>query len=128
MRTVPQILIDKSVFFKYLTETDTAEAKIASSLFRDALEGRAKLITSPLVIVELIVMLQLHHPKSRIGPILKGVIDLTDFPERDTCLRALYLWLDGDIEYTDAYSEVLRLDRQATGAKNPQRKRMSRSS
>ena len=110
MKPKRTLFLDKSIFLKYLTDADTQESELLSGIFRDGLNGRASLTTSPLVIVELIQILRLRHSKARITPALKTILDLVDFPERDTCLRALYIWEAEEIDYFDAYAQVVKSD------------------
>ena len=44
------LFVDTNVFLRFLTNDDPAKAKRAEILFRDALRGKVKLVTSLLVI------------------------------------------------------------------------------
>ncbi|MDZ4854875.1 MAG: hypothetical protein SGJ26_08480 [Nitrospirota bacterium] len=47
------LFADTNVFLRFLTNDAPAKAKRAKTLFRDALRGKIKLATSPLVIAEI---------------------------------------------------------------------------
>jgi predicted nucleic-acid-binding protein len=103
------LFLDKSVFSSYLTESDTPSAKAAASVFLDAVEGKVTLCTSPLVIVQLIWLFHnppYSYPKDRLQPIMQSILDIVDFPERDTCQKALNTWIKQDVDYVDAYNEI----------------------
>ncbi len=60
-RAWTSLFVDTNVFLRFLTNDDPAKAKRAETLFRDALRGKIKLVTSLLVIAEIIWTLESFH-------------------------------------------------------------------
>jgi len=51
---VAEVFVDTNVFLRFLTNDDAVKAARAGRLFRDAVNGRVSLRTSPLVIAEIV--------------------------------------------------------------------------
>jgi uncharacterized protein len=100
--------LDANIFLRFLTGTEAAHAKAAKDLFMQLEQRHAKLTTSPLVLFEVVFTLHSRRsynlPKDRIVPLLRPLIELLRIPERKLWFDAFGVWLEHDIDFTDAYN------------------------
>ncbi len=116
------IFVDTNVFLRFLTNDDPVKAERAGKLFSEAVNGRASLKTSPLVIAEIVWTLESFYGLST--PEVAGKVEKIlntpnlDCEESSRILRALDLYVHPNIDYSDAcnvfYMKELGLARIAT--------------
>ena len=104
------IFVDTNIFLRFLTRDEEKQYQACRKLFRQAQKGKIKLITSPLVVFELIWTLASYYqePKEKI---VEKILSLLEFPnleveQREIFLEALLLWQEKNIDFNDAFNFV----------------------
>ncbi len=105
-----RIFIDTNIFIRYLTADDPVKYERCRTLFKKALNGEIALLTSDMVIAELIWTLQSFYrvPKKDVVEKINIIIN-TPFifiPNRELLSEALLLYSRKNIDYIDAYNAV----------------------
>ncbi len=104
------LFVDTNVFLRFLTNDDPAKARRAELLFRDAVRGKKTLITSLLVIAEIIWTLESFYnlDKPDIASKVEKILNTPnlDCPEASVILPALDLYVHRNIDFVDAYHAV----------------------
>jgi len=102
--------IDTNIFLRFLTRDQEKQYQACRKLFFQAQKGKIKLITTSLVIFELIWTLISYYedPKEKV---VEKVLSLLDFPnlkvEHKTLLfEALLLWQRKNIDFNDAFNFI----------------------
>ncbi|MGH7146899.1 MAG: PIN domain-containing protein [Nitrospiraceae bacterium] len=100
--------VDTNVFLRFLTNDDPATAKRAETLFRDALRGKIRLVTSLLVITEIIRTLESFYKleKSDIAAKVEKILITPNLecPKTPLLFMALDLYVHANIDFVDAYN------------------------
>jgi len=100
--------IDTNIFLRYLTNDDPAKANRIERLFERAERENIMLITSHLVIAELVWTLESYYklkPLSIEELILKIInTSFIELPEEDLIIQALDLYVTQNIDFIDAYN------------------------
>ncbi len=103
--------IDTNVFLRYLTNDDPVKAKRAEALFRDAVQGKALLTTSLLVIAEIVWTLESFYQldKSGVAPRIEKILNTRNLecPGSTLIMMALDLYVQQNIDFIDAYHAYL---------------------
>jgi len=100
--------IDTNVFLRYFTRDDEKKAEEVLRLLQKVEKNEEKVITSPLVIFEVIFTLEKYYevPKKEILNLLQPILDLRglklDF--RDIFSLALILYSKKNISFADAFN------------------------
>jgi len=101
------LFVDTNVFLRFLTNDDPVRAKRAELLFRDAVRGKKTLITSLLVIAEIIWTLESFYDleKPDIASKVEKILNTPNLacPEVSVILTALDLYVHHNIDFIDAY-------------------------
>jgi predicted nucleic acid-binding protein len=102
-----ELFVDTNVFLRFLTADDPRKADRAQRLFRQAVEGKIKLNTSPLVIAEIIWTLESFYGLGK-PDIAAKVEKILNTPNLDCAdggliLHALALYAGANIDFIDAY-------------------------
>jgi predicted nucleic-acid-binding protein len=104
---VAELFVDTNVFLRFLTNDDPAKAKRAEALFKDAVEGTARLRTSLLVIAEIVWTLESFYGLEKQDVAEKVAIILNTpnlaCPEARVVRPALDLYVQENIDFIDAY-------------------------
>lgn len=108
----PKILfVDTNVFLRYLTSDDPVKAKKAKELFHRAVTGKVKLVTSLLVIAEIIWTLESFYKldKREIAVMVEKILNTPqlDCPETDLIFQALDFYAAKNVDFIDAYHAFL---------------------
>ncbi|GBD98110.1 tRNA(fMet)-specific endonuclease VapC [bacterium BMS3Abin07] len=102
--------IDTNIFLRYLTKDDPVKYDKCKAVFKKAIEGKAELATSEMVIAELIWTLLSYYKVPKADVIEKvSIIVGTEglhIPGKDIIADALVLYSRKNIDYIDAYNAV----------------------
>jgi predicted nucleic-acid-binding protein len=99
--------VDTNLFVRYLTNDDPRKAKAVENLLLEAKSGKIKLITSHLVIVELVWVLSSYYdqPNDIISDFLRAILHTEGLKieNSDTIEEALSIFEEENIDFVDAY-------------------------
>lgn len=102
--------VDTNIFLRYLTSDDLAKYERCRDLFRKAVDGKIRLLTSDMVIAELIWTLQSFYEVSKTEIIEKISVILSTpnliIPNAESIAEALIIYSRKNIDYIDAYNAV----------------------
>ncbi len=102
--------IDTNIFLRYLTKDDPEKYEHCLGLFKTALKGKTELITSNMVVAELIWTLLSFYKVPKLVVVEKvAIIAGTEYlfiPDKAIILEALMLYAKKNIDYIDAYKAV----------------------
>lgn len=102
--------VDTNIFLRYLTKDDLGKYAQCLELFKLVLAGKTELITSNMVIAELIWTLLSFYKTPK--PVVVEKISIlvgTDhlfIPDKEIIIEALILYGKKNIDYIDAYNAV----------------------
>jgi predicted nucleic acid-binding protein len=102
--------VDTNVFLRFLTKDDPATFERCRDLFRKGIEGEVILVTSGMVIAELIWTLLSYYkvPKAEVVEKMAVIIGTKgiDIPDRDIIAESLILFGRKNVDYIDAYNTM----------------------
>ena len=102
------LFVDTNVFLRFLTNDDPAKAKRAEALFQDAVRGKITLVTSLLVIAEIVWTLESFYKlkKQDIAAKLEKILNTPNLecPQAPLLFAALDLYVYENIDFIDAYN------------------------
>jgi predicted nucleic-acid-binding protein len=100
--------VDTNILLRFLTNDDAVKANRVLLLLKRVEEGKEKIITSPLVIFELIFTLDKFYKVSRddIAETVSAIIGLEGFAVefKTVFISALKLFADKNISFADAFN------------------------
>lgn len=100
--------LDTTIILRYLTRDDVDKAEKALDLLLRVERGEEKVITSPLVIFEIIFTLQKMYrvPRQKISELVLPIIFLRGLhlPDKEAYSRAFDLYITKNISFADAYN------------------------
>lgn len=103
-----KLFVDTNVFLRYLTNDDPLKADKAEAFFRNAIEGKLKLITSLLVIAEIVWTLESFYglAKSEITTKITTILNTPNLEvsEDERIFNALELYAQKNMDFIDAYN------------------------
>ena len=106
-----KVFIDTNIVLRYLTMDDPVQYPHCRNLFKKAQNGEMLLVTSTLVIAELIWTLASYYrvPKDQIIEKVSIIVgsDAIRIPDKDLIAEALLLYGRKNVDYVDAYNSVL---------------------
>ena len=112
-------LVDTNVFLRFLTNDVPEEADAAEALFRAAEAGRITLYANPLVIAEIVWVLESFYrlERARVTEAALAVATMPGLvlPGQDTVLLALKWYEERGVDYVDAYNAAWCIDRELDG-------------
>jgi len=124
------IFVDTNVFLRFLTNDDPAKAKRAETLFRDALRGKVQLVTSLLVIAEIVWTLESFYEleKPDIASKVEKILNTPNLycPEAPQLFMVLDLYVHTNIDFIDAYNAFHMKDQGLTEIVTYDRKHFAR--
>ncbi len=104
------VFVDTNIFIRYLTGDDPVKYENCKNLFRKTVEGKISLLTSSMVIAEIIWTLQSFYkvPKEEVIEKVAVIINTPNLyiPERNIISEALVIYSRKNIDYIDAYNAV----------------------
>ncbi|HLF87205.1 MAG TPA: PIN domain-containing protein [Nitrospiria bacterium] len=102
--------IDTNIFLRYLTRDDPSRYEKCREILKKGVEGKIGLVTSEMVIAELIWTLLSYYKVSKADIVEKiSVIVSTEnlyIPDKDIIMDAVILYSRKNIDYIDAYNAV----------------------
>ena len=102
--------IDTNIFLRYLTRDDPSRYEKCREILKKGVEGKIGLVTSGMVIAELIWTLLSYYKVSKADIVEKiSVIVSTEnlyIPDKDIIMDAVILYSRKNIDYIDAYNAV----------------------
>ncbi len=102
-----KLFVDTNVFLRFLTNDDPVKAKRAETLFRQAIKNQIHLITSILVIAEIIWTLEsfYHLSKADIASKVETILNTPNLfcSEADMVVMALDLYVQENMDFIDAF-------------------------
>lgn len=102
--------IDTNIFLRYLTRDDPLRYEKCREILKKGVEGKIGLVTSEMVIAELIWTLLSYYKVSKTDIVEKiSVIVSTEnlyIPDKDIIIDAVILYSRKNIDYIDAYNAV----------------------
>ncbi len=104
------VFVDTNIFLRYLTSDDPAKYERSRELFKKAVDGKIRLLTSEMVIAELIWTLQSFYkvPKAEVIEKISVVATTPNLiiPNSGIIAEALIVYSRKNIDYIDAYNAV----------------------
>jgi predicted nucleic-acid-binding protein len=105
--------VDTNIFLRYLTGDDPVKYIRCKEIFKKAVEGKLILVTSGLVIAELVWTLLSYYKVSKADMVEKISIIIStkglQIPDKDIIIDALLLFSRKNIDYIDAYNAVFMI-------------------
>jgi predicted nucleic acid-binding protein len=102
--------IDTNIFLRYLTRDDPLRYEKCREILKKGVEGKIGLVTSEMVIAELIWTLLSYYKVSKADIVEKiSVIVSTEnlyIPDKDIIIDAVILFSRKNIDYINAYNAV----------------------
>jgi len=108
--------IDTNLFIRYFTRDDEERAEAVLKLLKRVEKNEEKIITSPLVIFELVFTLGNYYkvPRREIKEIMQTVFNLRGLrlDYRDVFESALELYSQGNLSFADAFNACFMSKRE----------------
>ena len=108
--------IDTNLFIRYFTRDDEEKAEAVLKLLKRVEKNEEKIITSPLVIFELVFTLGSYYkvPRREIKEIMQPVFNLRGLrlDYRDVFESALELYSQGTLSFADAFNACFMSKRE----------------
>jgi predicted nucleic acid-binding protein len=102
--------VDTNVFLRYLTKDDLSKYERCREMFKKALQGEIGILTSGMVIAELIWTLLSYYkvPKAEVVEKVSVIVGTENLfvPDKDILADALVLYARKNIDFIDAYNAV----------------------
>ena len=110
--------LDTNILLRYFTGDSVEMAESARRLLAMIQRGEEKVVTSPLVVFEVVFTLQRTYgvPSEGIRSMVGAIISLPGirFAEKRLCLDALDVFVEQRISFADAYTVVHMIAREIT--------------
>lgn len=122
--------VDTNLFIRYLTNDDPAKADKVEKLLDDAVAGKLKLVTTEMVIAEIVWVLESGYSlkNSDIAPLVRGILATHGLEVINAALvaRAVELYESVNIDFIDGYIAAVMEQRGITELYSFDRKHISR--
>jgi len=111
-----KLFVDTNIFLRFLTRDEPYKAERIFRLFKSAREGKIKLLTSDLVIAEVVWVLtssELYNfsKEEVIESFLPLILeDYIELPSKPLILRVFDLFTKKNIDFADCYNAILARD------------------
>lgn len=103
-----EIYVDANVFLRFVLWDSPEIAEETEKFFKSSIEGRQKLITSDLVIAEIVWTLESYYekPKSQIVEFIQGILSTPNLTveNSDIVAFAIKIYEEKNVDFIDAYS------------------------
>lgn len=110
--------MDANVILRFLTGDPPQMAERAASLFRAVEQGELRLIVEPIVLTEVVWVLQsfYHYRPAQIAPVLREFLGQygIEAEDKDIMLHALSLYESKNVDFADALVAARMLRRGVT--------------
>ncbi len=104
------VFVDTNIFLRYLTADDPIKYEKCRELFKRAVNGKVSLLTSEMVVAELMWTLQSFYkvPKNEVIEKISVVVSTPNLiiPNSGIIAEALVIYSRKNIDYIDAYNSV----------------------
>jgi len=103
-----KFFIETNIFLRFLTRDEEKQFQACKKLFEKAKRGKIELITSALVIFEIIwTLLSYYHERKE--SIIEKILSLLEFPSlevehKDIFIESLVIWQEKNIDFNDAFN------------------------
>jgi predicted nucleic acid-binding protein len=118
VKNMPACFLDTNILLRYLTRDDEQKARRALDLLLKVEQGEEKVITSPLVIFEVVFTLQSYYkiPRQQIRELVLPIISLRglQLPGKSVYYRAFDLYVSKNISFADAYNAAYMLSEKVS--------------
>jgi uncharacterized protein len=105
---VDTIFIDTNLFLRYLTNDVPSQADAVDSLLRRASKGTVSLVTTSMVIAEIVWTLESYYglDKKKIQMMVLGILNTDGLQVRDSdlLLQAIIPYAEKNVDFIDAYN------------------------
>lgn len=122
--------VDTNLFIRYLTNDDPAKADKVEKLLDDAAAGKRKLVTTEMVIAEIVWVLESGYSlkNSDIAPLVRGILATPGLEVINATLvaRAVELYETVNIDFIDGYIAAVMEQKGITELYSFDRKHISR--
>lgn len=127
-----EIYIDANVFLRFVLWDPPELAEEAEKFFINSIEGRQKLLTSDLVIAEIVWTLESFYDKSKsqISEFVQGILSTPNLTveNADLVAAAVKIYEEKNVDFIDAYSYAYMKKHKISVIKNFDRKHFRRFS
>jgi len=110
------LFVDTNVFLRFLTRDDPRKADDVRALFQAAIDGRLSLVTSVLVIAEIVWTLESFYQleKTDIAEKVEIILDTPNLvcSEGDLLRKALDIYAAKNVDFIDAYHAIYLKDQE----------------
>ena len=100
--------VDTNIFLRFLVNDDPEKADACEALFRKAISGEQDLVTSEMVIAEIVWVLESYYEleKSAIRDHVEKILNTRNLtcPNSGVIISALAFYAEKNIDYIDAYN------------------------
>lgn len=102
------VFVDTNIFLRFLARDQEKQYQACRKLFKQAQENKINLITSSLVIFELIWTLVSYYQESK-NQIVEKILSLLELSNlrvenREIFFESLLLWQEKNIDFNDAFN------------------------
>ncbi len=102
------VFADTNLFLRYLTNDVPDQADLVESLFQRAAKGKVNLVTTSMVIAEIVWTLESYYEldKKEIQAMVLGILntDGLDVIDSDLVLQAIVPYADKNVDFIDAFN------------------------
>lgn len=103
--------VDTNLFIRYLTNDDPEKANRVARLLSEAESGKRLLVTSDLVITEIVWVLESGYGLGRaeIAPLIRGILATPGLEVRggDLVARAVGIYATHNVDFVDAHAAAV---------------------
>jgi predicted nucleic acid-binding protein len=104
------IFVDTNIFLRYLTKDDLSRYEKCREMFKRAMKGEIAIITSGMVIAELVWTLLSYYkvPKAEVVEKITVIVGTKNLsiPDKQVVADALVLYARKNIDFIDAYNAI----------------------
>ena len=102
------LFVDTNVFLRFFTNDVPEQAAAAEALFRRAATGSVRLVTNPMVLAEIVWVLESYYhlarPDVEERAMAVALMNGLELPEVDLVTEALSLYGAANVDFIDAYN------------------------
>ncbi len=124
------VFVDTNLFLRFLTNDIPEQADAVERLFRQAMRGEITLVTSNLVIAEIVWTLETYYnlPREEVQEKVLAILNTSglNIEDIDLLLQAILWYVDKDVDFIDAYNAAWLLDKGIRTAYTFDRKHFAR--
>lgn len=122
--------VDTNLFIRYLTNDDPYKADRVEKLLEDAAKGKVKLVTTEMVIAEIVWVLESSYSlkNTDIAPLIRSILATPGIEVINGAqvARALELYVSANVDFIDGYSAAVMEKQGITDLYSFDRKHISR--